>query len=161
MTGENESGQVFVTKAQLIEGSKAVHEVETSIGRFRVRPLREGEKAKIEALAVKGIKASGKSDRMNSLDVSMDLDIMVSNDADVTIHVLAFGLSCGGETFSINDIKQINFPPDVSKVLVGKIREVSGMVNLDAILDQFREKQGRSGLGNSNSDGGVEADGQG
>ena len=155
MTGENDSGQAFVTKAQLLEGAKAVHEVETSIGRFHIRPLREGEKAKIEALAVKGIKASGKSDRMQSLDVSMDLDIMVNNDHEVNAHILSYGLSCGGENFSLTDIKNINFPPDVSKVLVNKIREVSGMVNVDDIITQFREKQARSRIGNPDIDGGT------
>ena len=154
---DNDSGGVLMTKALLLAGNKHSEDVATSMGVFKIRPLTEGEKARIEAVSVKGIKASGKSNAMQSLDVTMDLDTMVANDYEVKAMTLAADLSVGQEKWGANDVKSISLPPDVISLLLTKIREISGMANVDDIIRKFRSQQGGANTGNDGVDRGPQA----
>lgn len=144
---EDQAHEVYVTKELLLKGAKHIEEVTTSIGIVRVRPLTEGEKARIESLTVKGIKAKGKQNQMTAMDVEMDMEVLIQNDWEVRFHLLAAGLSVDPQKpFTLPEVKSMALPKEISNQLLEAIRKISGLPSAEEILRRFRERQGRTSL---------------
>lgn len=142
----DEREELYLTKARLLQGTRCIEEVSTPLGVFRVRPLSEGEKARIEALSVKGIKAKGKREAFANMDLEMEMEQVVANDWEVRFHVLAFGLSVDkANTYTVAEVRSMSLTREIVTQLVLKIRDISGMGRPEDILRRFRSESGGTG----------------
>ena len=141
----------YVTKELLLNGIKHVEEVETPLGIFKIRPLSDGEKARVQSITVKGIMARGKRDNMMDLDVTVDMEAMVLNEAESRFQMLAYGLSAEKTVFTVADVKNCNLDPAIRDRLLAEIRRISGLPSGEEALRRFREQQARPGISGNNS----------
>ncbi|MCP4569892.1 MAG: hypothetical protein GY841_20115 [FCB group bacterium] len=154
-TNAEEVGKVFLTKAQLLQGKRAIHYLETEEeGTFAYRPLTDGEVHECDARSCKGVKASmpdgakkgkvQKTDadgnpvlKKNGLplmvdaepDLEMDMQVVMTNDAEVEFMILAAGLSIDKHNkYSPKEVRGLSWKnKENRKLLLAAIREVSGM----------------------------------
>lgn len=138
--------EIYLTKERLLKGIRLVEEVRTRMGIFKVRPLTEGEKARVESLSVRGIKAKGNRQSFNNMDLEMEMEKVVENEWEVRCHILAAGLSVDkANTFTVGDIKSLSLDKEVSTQLVTQIRSISGMPRPEEVLRRFRAITGGQG----------------
>ncbi len=145
------SEDLFLTKARLLQGADYTEDIETDMGVFRIRPLTDGEKAKFEALAVKGVKAEPVGNNNQNLKMSADMEQLLLNQHEAEFYLIACGLSFDNRhDFKPAEIKRIIFKGNSRALLVAKIKEVSGMDSgASEILELFRKEHGRPEIDNN------------
>lgn len=141
-TDEQGQSEIFITKELLVKGFRKIEDVHTEVGIFQVRPLMDGEKAKIDALSVRGIKASGKREDIQNMDINLDMEQVITNDWDIRFLIMSCGLSIEkGKPITVGDLKGASLSDAVVKKVVGEIRRISGMSDptvVNAALRRFR-----------------------
>jgi hypothetical protein len=143
--GQTREDKIVMTKERLLKGADLVEEFEIENMVFQIRPLKKGEQAKAEAMAVKGVKASGKQRDAKNPNVEMNMEHLIANDWEVKFYVVACGLSVSKkvkDSFSVNDVKNMNITTEVLDALNSKIRDISGMKEVDDNLDSFPQDDG-------------------
>lgn len=164
MAGQDQNGNEtevlenpFLTKTRLLQGAALVEEVETELGVFRIRPLTDGERARADALAVRGITTKGRPSEIQDAEVQMDLEMVTSNEWEVKFFILAAGLSISKdpkERFSVGEVKLMRLGEAIITKLLNRIRYISGMPDAEELVRRFRGKQPGSGLNPPDSSGG-------
>jgi len=137
--GNGDEAVIYLTKELLLKGVEHVEEVETEMGVFRLRPLTDGEKAKVDALAVRGMKGKSKRSEMGDMEMEVDLESVTNNTWDISFHILAYGLSADRkQSWSPNEVKNLTLPKTVRELLVATIRRISGLESAEEMLRKFR-----------------------
>lgn len=121
----------IVTKDELLSGTKNVHEIETRIGVFRVRPLNYTERAHAEAMAVRGMstKVTGTTkEEVEDATVDVDAEKTTKCSYQSNAYILARAFSIPGETeWAVDEIDKIVLPDDVKNQLLREIYRISGL----------------------------------
>lgn len=129
----------ILTKAAVLRGIKNTETVSTSIGLFEIRPLKEGEKNKADAMLLRGIKASGNAQSMGNMNMEGAGDVMVANQSNQQMFILSCGLSVEGkEKWSVHDVENMTLTPLDRATLVSRIRKLSHMPGAEEVAENFR-----------------------
>lgn len=132
----------MVTKERLLNGVRQVETVETPSGMVRIRPLTKAERARVEAVALKGIKAMSHGAGLSSME--MDMEQLINNDFESQMIILACGLSVDENTrFTLKELKESTMDGDTQEILLKAIGELSGLSeNTYRKVDNFRKVPG-------------------
>lgn len=158
--GKDDSELVMLTKERLLRGAAMVEEFETEVGIFKIRPLNKGEQAKADTLAIRGIKTKGKASTARDPEMEMDVETLIKNDWDVKFHIIACGLSVEKTKFTAGEVRMFQIPNTVMDQLADRIREISGMKEVNDMLQKFRLDGDGERAGDDDPDGRDEADGE-
>lgn len=128
-----------VTKAMILAGNKYRHTVEVDgIGEFVIRPLTQLEYECIQEISLDGIDAEtiGKLGKMaKGGDVELAPEAIKQaqrNEAKGNRMAVSIGLSCDGEQWSEEDVKQL--PSNVFEELKNAVFAISGIGSEGAAL---------------------------
>jgi len=149
--------QIFLTKAEILQGQEHTTVVEISRGTLEIRPLTLGEKAHAEASMAAGIKTTGNASQMSDPHLEGDAISLVKNLQDYNFYVAACGLSIKGkERWTPKEVSQMTLPEEDFEKLVEAIEVLSGMKKAELQAAQqvrtFREVEGRTGIGRIDTD---------
>jgi len=139
----------ILTKEKVLKGKDYTETVEISIGTFNIRPLTIGEKATIKSLSLKDIKATGKVNDSNP-EIQVDLKTQSEQASLADFSLIACGLSCENEKWSVAEVKQIKITDDDVTKLVNAILNISH-AEVGDILPFRYQKQGSPELKNPDS----------
>jgi len=121
-----------VTKAMVLAGLNYRHAVKVEgIGEFVIRPLTQVEAEAVQAIALENLDSEtvGKMSKIAAGDFSdLSTEEMAkaqANDAKGNCTAVAMGLSCDGESWGVEDVKQL--PANVFDELKTTVFAISGM----------------------------------
>jgi len=149
-----------LTKADILQGKDAVHEIEVAEwgGSVSVRPLTEGEYAQVEALKGSCAKLGGGAvydeegnvDRLKTaenMSVEMDMQQYVQKEFEGNVMAVAFAMSIE-EEWTAEEVKRLK-PPGVVAKIAYEVYSLSGVSGGLEAIQKFR--QGSRGATNRKS----------
>jgi hypothetical protein len=153
-----------LTKEQVLQGTQRRETVEVDLdgvgASIVVRPITEGEAAQVRACALRGLSdkaisllpqmASGKT-TIEGMSAA-DLEAAQRNESEGNILAAAFGMSCDGQTWTPEDVRQM--PVGVPERIAAVVLRISGM-SKEGVQEarRFRADGGRAGIADVVGDG--------
>jgi hypothetical protein len=125
---------IYLTKAQLLNGAAyfEVLDLKSVKGKVRVRGLTEAEKSLIDADFFKSGMDSSlaglNADDQKAAQMKAGFDIM-SKEADAKCQAVAFGLSCDGELYTIDEIR--GMPALAIQEIYEHVLRLTGVENIN------------------------------
>jgi hypothetical protein len=118
----------------VVNGTKHVQNLDTTIGRFRIRPLSLGEKSTLKFLPWKTMNPKTADDKIDESEIK-DSDVLrglhVTEEKDQQkFQAIAWGLSIKKEV-TVEKIRAMIMPKEIVKVLYEKILEISEVTEDD------------------------------
>lgn len=126
-----------LTKAEILAGRDFIHyeRVKELGGEIGFRPLTDGQYAQVEAIRAQGTTLRGKpsfdqkgdidyQDAMGNMEMVIDAAKTTELDVQADATAVAYSLSGGGETWTVDEILGLS-PPGLVKILAGIVYKIS------------------------------------